>query len=99
MTSTTEDGVVTINAPGAKGNISIMANESQEGGVITLDKAHIAGPGAGNSSVAELRRIVQDYGRSKGADRVVINPATRTTGLHQGKAMRQIIVDIPKSDD
>lgn len=66
-----------------------------EGTDLHVDDFSIEGPGAGQSSVSELRSLARALGRAAGADRVVIQGTDRVSGAVIGKIPRPIIVKVP----
>jgi hypothetical protein len=68
--------------------IRILANMSREGGTLFLKQTHIQGPGAGKVGVKGLMDAAREFGKSPGADKVIIEGAKRTTGAgHQRGAV------------
>ena len=59
-----------------------------------LNKAHIDGPGAGASSVSELKGFARELGRQNDVKEVIVQGAPRTTGANPGKVPVPIKIKI-----
>jgi len=79
---------------GQNGELSVVADIVKNGNKLILNGMHIDGPGAGTSSLGELRDIVRTLGQQYGVDEVIIKGGTRTTGANPGKVPRTIIIKV-----
>jgi len=86
------DDVVDFTVKGQKGTIEMMGNPVRQGDTLILKKVHIDGPGAGTIGRADLKSMVQAFGKQQGVKKVVIEGAARTTGKMVGKVPRPITV-------
>jgi hypothetical protein len=67
---------------------------TKNGNQLILDSMHIDGPGAGTSSLSELRDVARSLGQQYGVDEVIINGGTRTSGANPGKIPRSITIKV-----
>lgn len=90
-----QDGnIYQFSIPGANGDLSVVTEMTQSGNQLILNGMHIDGPGAGSSSVSQLRNIARALGQQYGVDEVVINGGTRTSGASPGKVPRSITIKV-----
>ena len=81
-----QDGnIYQFSIPGSNGDLSVVTEMTQSGNQLILNGMHIDGPGAGSSSLGQLRNIARALGQQYGVDEVVINGGTRTSGANPGK--------------
>jgi filamentous hemagglutinin len=90
-----QDGnVYQFNISGSNGNFSVVTEMTKDGNQLILNGMHIDGPGAGSSSLGELRNIARTLGQQYGVDQVVINGGVRTSGANPGKTPRSIVIKV-----
>jgi filamentous hemagglutinin len=90
-----QDGnIYQFSIPGAIGDLSVVTEMTQKGNQLVLNGTHIDGPGAGSSSLRQLREVARALGQQYGADEVVINGGTRTSGANPGKVPRSITIKV-----
>jgi filamentous hemagglutinin len=90
-----QDGnIYQFSIPAANGDLSVVTEMTQSGNQLILNGMHIDGPGAGASSVSQLRNIARALGQQYGVDEVVINGGTRTSGASPGKVPRSITIKV-----
>ncbi len=68
----------------ARGDIELVTAMHVDGSTLILFGLHIDGPGPGTFGLRELRRMVREFGRIAGVERVVIFGGTRTRECHPG---------------
>ncbi|WP_230413073.1 beta strand repeat-containing protein [Paraburkholderia antibiotica] len=90
-----QDGsIYQFSIPGVNGDLSVVTEMTQNGNQLVLNGMHIDGPGAGSSSLSQLRNIARALGQQYGVDEVVINGGTRTSGASPGKVPRSITIKV-----
>lgn len=90
-----QDGnIYQFSIPGSNGDLSVVTEVTQNGNRLVLSGMHIDGPGAGSSSLSQLRNIARALGEQYGVDEVVINVGTRTSGANPGKVPRSITIKV-----
>ncbi len=90
-----QDGnIYQFSIPGSNGDLSVVTEMTQNGNQLILNGMHIDGPGAGSSSLGQLRNIARALGQQYGVDEVVINGGTRTSGANPGKVPRSITIKV-----
>ncbi|CAB3789742.1 hypothetical protein LMG28138_02874 [Pararobbsia alpina] len=90
-----QDGnIYQFNIPGASGDLSVVTEMTRSGNQLILSGMHIDGPGAGSSSISQLRNIARALGQQYGVDKVIINGGTRTSGASPGKVPRSITIKV-----
>mgnify|MGYP001597526064 CR=1 FL=1 len=90
-----QDGnIYQFSIPGSNGDLSVVTEMTQSGNQLILNGMHVDGPGAGSSSLGQLRNIARALGQQYGVDEVVINGGTRTSGANPGKVPRSITIKV-----
>jgi len=90
-----QDGIThefSISRP--SGNLSVVTDVVKNDNQLILNGLHIDGPGAGVSSLSELRDFARTLGKQYGVDEVVINGGVRTSGANPGKTPRSITIKV-----
>ena len=89
-----ENTTILLELSGENGTIHIAADMTRVGDRLILDRMDIAGPGAGSSSISELRDIARAIGKENGASEVVVRGERRNTGMGPGRYPREIIIKV-----
>jgi hypothetical protein len=89
-----QDGdVVEIRASGNT-TVTVICDMQLVGQTLILNRLHLDGSGPGSSSIGELREMVREFGRQRGAKEVMVLGAKRTTGAAPGKVPRPIVIKV-----
>ena len=79
--------LIEVKFPSGK-TAEVMFNESWNGKTLTLSNAHIEGLKPGDVGPKALFDAAKEYGRQRGAKKIIIEGFERSTGRYKGKTPR-----------